>query len=57
MSIVYENGISSIYIYESMISFGGFANHTLSDASKPWQLGLQDPATPIMEAFFSSITI
>lgn len=41
----------------SMITFGGFATHALSDASKPWQLGLQDLATPIMEAFFSLIDI
>ena len=34
----------------SIITFGFFASHALSDASEPWQLGLQDPATPIMES-------
>ena len=34
----------------SMITFGFFASHALSDASEPWQVGLQDPATPIMES-------
>ena len=44
----------------SMITFGFFASHALSDASEPWQVGLQDPATPRMESmlfFHNYLTI
>jgi cytochrome c oxidase subunit 2 len=33
-----------------VIVFGLGAGYALADASEPWQLGLQDPATPIMES-------
>jgi cytochrome c oxidase subunit 2 len=35
----------------SLFLFG--SNVALSDASSPWQLGFQDPATPIMEGIIN----
>ena len=47
--------LSSIF----MITFKSFASHALSDASEPWQVGLQDPATPIIDSmlFFDNCLI
>lgn len=38
------------FFYKLVILIGFCTSYTLTDASEPWQLGLQDPATPIMES-------
>ena len=54
-----SNSISGLNCVNQLTfdSIGFFASHALSDASEPWQLGLQDPATPIMESTFFFIII
>ena len=37
----------------SMVTLGTTLNVTANDAAKPWQLGFQDPATPVMEGINS----
>lgn len=43
----------------SMITLGVFASHALSDASEPWQLRSQNPASPMIESmlFFEKYLI
>lgn len=41
------------YFFCNLVTiFGLVPSYALTDASEPWQLGLQDPATPIMESMF-----
>jgi len=42
-----------IFLFCFFVYIGFFVNFSFLDASSPWQLGFQDPATPIMEGIIS----